>query len=133
MFEKFIEGREITVGILRDEVCGIMEIKFKDSLYNYENKYINIATHIIDPDIPIEIKNKLVSQSMMVHKSLGCICLSRVDFRYNEKEKEVYLLEINTQPGLTRNSLLPEMAEHNGLNFFELCEIIIKYARCEEF
>ena len=110
-----------------------MEIKFKDSLYNYENKYINIATHIIDPDIPIEIKNKLVSQSMMVHKSLGCICLSRVDFRYNEKEKEVYLLEINTQPGLTRNSLLPEMAEHNGLNFFELCEIIIKYARCEEF
>lgn len=133
MFEKFVEGREITVGILNNDICGVMEIEFKDSVYNFENKYINIAEHIMNPKLPSGINNKLVSQSIMVHKSLGCNCVSRVDFRFNQKENIVYLLEINTQPGLTPNSLLPEMALNNEINFFELCEIILRNAECEEY
>ncbi len=133
MFEKFIEGREITVGILNNDICGIMEIEFKNSVYNYENKYINLAKHIMNPNLPVEITNELISQSIMVHKSLGCNCVSRVDFRYNQKENKLYLLEINTQPGLTLNSLLPEMALSNKMNFFQLCEIILRNAQCEEY
>ena len=56
MFEKFIEGREITVGILKNEVCGIMEIVFDSEIYDYKNKYIQIAKHIIDPDLPMHVK-----------------------------------------------------------------------------
>lgn len=133
MFEKFIEGREITVGILNNDICGVMEIEFKDSVYNFENKYVNIAKHTMNPSLPSEITNELISQSTMAHKSLGCNCVSRVDFRFNQKENKVYLLEINTQPGLTPNSLLPEMALDNEMNFFQLCETILRNAKCEEY
>ena len=67
----------------------------------------------------------------MAHNIIGCNCISRSDFRYNDKNETVYLLEINTQPALTNNSLLPEMAMAKGINFFNLCQILIDNARCE--
>ena len=132
LFEKFIDGREITVGILDNKICGIMEIVFDSEIYDYKNKYIQIADHIINPDIPNHIKKKLCEISLDIHKGTNCNCISRLDFRYDQKKDEVFLLEVNTQPGLTKSSLLPEMAKENGINFFQLCETLIQNYLCEK-
>ncbi len=131
MLEEFIDGREITVGILEDKICGIMEIIFDSDVYDFKNKYQEIATHIINPELNKKITEKLKETSLVIHNEINCKCLSRLDFRYNEKIDEIFLLEINTQPGLTINSLLPEMAKDNGIDFLKLCEIILYNARCE--
>jgi len=131
MVEEFIDGREITVGILEDKICGIMEIIFDCEIYDFKNKYQVIAKHVLDPKLPENVKQKLKDISLKVHRALNCKCVSRLDFRYNTKSKELFLLEINTQPGLTQNSLLPEMARSKGTDFLELCEILLTYAECE--
>lgn len=132
IFEKFINGREITVGIVNNKVCGIMEIKFNSELYDYNNKYVNVAEHIINPKLSKKIRDDLKKSSIKAHNSIGCNCVSRVDFRYDEKKERIYLLEINTQPGLTNHSLLPEMAKKR-IPFFELCEILINNPICEKY
>ena len=76
-------------------------------------------------------EHNLRNISLKIHKAINCRCISRLDFRYNTKSKELFLLEINTQPGLTQNSLLPEMARSKGTDFLELCEILLTYAECE--
>ena len=131
LIEEFIKGRELTVGILENKICGLMEIKYNEELYDYNNKYINIAEHIINPKLPREIEKELIENSLKVHSSLNCNCISRIDFRYNEKAKKTYLLEVNTQPGLTKNSLLPEMAKEKGISFLKLCKILLKNSICE--
>ena len=123
MIEEFIKGRELTVGILNNKVCGIMEITFENEIYDFENKYINIAKHILSPNLPKPISKKLKEVSMKIHKKLNCNCISRLDFRYEEKTKNLFLLEVNTQPGLTKNSLLPEMAKEKGVDFLKLCKM----------
>ena len=133
MVEEFIDGREITVGILEDKICGIMEIIFESEIYDFKNKYQTIAKHVLDPKLPENVKQKLKDISLKIHRALNCKCISRLDFRYNTKSKELFLLEINTQPGLTQNSLLPEMARSKGKDFLELCEILLTYAQCEFF
>ena len=131
LIEKFIDGRELTVGILENKICGVMEVKFKEELYDYNNKYINIAKHIINPKLPKEIEKELIESSLKVHSYLNCNCISRIDFRYNVKTNKTYLLEVNTQPGLTKNSLLPEMAKERGISFLQLCETLLKNSICE--
>ena len=131
MVEQFIDGREITVGILDDKICGIMEIIFDSEIYDFKNKYQVIAEHVLDPKLPKIVINNLKNISLMLHKAINCKCISRLDFRYNTKSKQLFLLEINTQPGLTKNSLLPEMAKSNGINFLKLCEILLSNAACE--
>ena len=132
IFEEFINGREITVGIINNKVCGIMEIKFNSPLYDYDRKYVNVAKHIINPKLSKKIIDDLKKASINAHNAIGCNCVSRVDFRYDEKKKKIYLLEINTQPGLTNLSLLPEMAK-TKISFFELCEILINNPICEKY
>ena len=131
MVEEYIDGREITVGILEDKICGIMEIIFDSEIYDFKNKYQTIAKHVLDPKLPENVKQKLKDISLKIHRTLNCKCISRLDFRYNNKSKELFILEINTQPGLTQNSLLPEMAKSKGTDFLELCEILLTYAECE--
>ena len=131
MLEEFIDGREITVGILDDKICGVMEIIFDSDVYDFKNKYQEIATHIINPELNKKITKKLKQISLVIHNEINCKCISRLDFRYNEKIDEIFLLEINTQPGLTTNSLLPEMAKDKGIDFLNLCEIILCNAQCE--
>ena len=131
LIEEFIDGRELTVGILENKICGLMEIKFNQEIYDYNNKYINIAKHILNPKLPKRIEKELIENSLKIHSSLNCNCISRIDFRYNEKTNKTYLLEVNTQPGLTKNSLLPEMAKEKGISFLKLCEILIKSSTCE--
>jgi len=131
MVEEFIDGRELTVGILNDKICGIMEIIFDSEIYDFKNKYKVIAKHVLDPKLPEIAIKSLRNISLKIHKAINCKCISRLDFRYNTKSDELFLLEINTQPGLTKNSLLPEMAQSNGINFLELCEILLSNAECE--
>ena len=131
LIEEFIDGRELTVGILENKICGLMEIKFNQEIYDYDNKYINIAKHILNPKLPKRIEKELIENSLKIHSSLNCNCISRIDFRYNEKTNKTYLLEVNTQPGLTKNSLLPEMAKEKGISFLKLCEILIRNSICE--
>jgi D-alanine-D-alanine ligase len=131
MVEEYIDGKEITVGILEDKICGIMEIIFDSEIYDFKNKYQTIAKHVLDPKLPENVKQKLKDISLKIHRTLNCKCISRLDFRYNNKSKELFILEINTQPGLTQNSLLPEMAKSKGTDFLELCEILLTYAECE--
>ncbi len=131
LIEQFIDGRELTVGILENKILGVMEIKFSEELYDYNNKYINIAEHIINPKLPKKIEKELIENSLKVHSSLNCNCISRVDFRYNEKANKTYLLEVNTQPGLTKNSLIPEMAREKGISFLKLCKILLDNSICE--
>ena len=88
IFENFINGREITVGIVNNKVCGIMEIKFDSALYDYNNKYVNVAKHIINPKLSKKITDDLKKSSIKAHNSMGCNCVSRVDFRYDEKKKK---------------------------------------------
>ena len=88
IFEDFIDGREITVGIVNNKVCGIMEIKFDSALYDYNNKYVNVAKHIINPKLSKKIKDDLKKSSIKAHNFMGCNCVSRVDFRYDEKKKK---------------------------------------------
>ena len=131
LIEEFIDGRELTVGILENKICGVMEIQFNEELYDYNNKYINIPKHIINPKLPKKIEEELIENSLKVHSSLNCNCISRIDFRYNEETNKTYLLEVNTQPGLTKNSLLPEMAQKKGISFLKLCKILLKNSICE--
>ena len=88
MFEKFIYGREITVGILNNKICGLMEIVFDSEIYDYKNKYIQIAKHVTNPDLPLQIKRKLLKIAKNIHQSTGCNCISRLDFRYEPKKRK---------------------------------------------
>ena len=131
LVEEYIPGREITVGIFNNKVCGITEIVFSDLLYDYNKKYLNVAKHSLNPIMPNSIKKKFEEYSISAHRILGCNFLSRVDFKYNEKNKKIYILEVNTQPGLTKNSLLPEMLSKKRINFQEMCHYIIQNSSCE--
>ena len=70
---------------------------------------------------------------MKIHQITSCNCISRLDFRYDQEKNEIFLLEVNTQPGLTKSSLLPEMAKEKGISFLELCEILLRHPICEKF
>ena len=132
LVEDFIEGREITVGILDNKICGITEIITNSKFYDFKSKYVQVAKHIQNPKLPEKINKELENNSLLAHNILGCNYISRSDFRYDEKNQKLYLLEINTQPGLTSDSLIPEMAKKNGISFVNLCNMLIDSARCEK-
>ena len=128
LIEKFIPGREIQVAILGKKKLGAIELKPKRKFYDYEAKYNPKAKtkHIIPVDISKKNYKKLMEISLKAHNILGCRGVTRSDFRfYNNK---FYLLEVNTQPGMTSLSLVPEIAKHKKINFIQLIEWIIKDA-----
>ena len=128
MIEEFIGGREIQVAIMGNKILGAIELKPKRKFYDYQAKYNRKAKteHII----PVKIKRKKLNEVLQIaykaHKIIGCKGVTRSDFKfYNEK---FYLLEINTQPGMTKLSLVPEIAAHRGISFIELIEWILRDA-----
>lgn len=126
MVEEFIPGRELTVGILGDEILPIVEIKPKEGFYDYEHKYTKGMTEYICPaEIPEEIAKHIREKSMTAHKALCCKAYSRVDFRLTAKG-EYYCLEINTLPGMTELSLVPKAASAVGMSFPGLLNKIIE-------
>lgn len=125
LVEKYVKGREIQVGILAEKGLGAIEIVPKNEFYDFEAKYTDgMAVHIMPAPLPEEQYADLLKLGERAHAALGCSGYSRVDFIVTE-EKEAYLLEVNTLPGMTALSLLPEIAQHAGIGFEELVERIV--------
>lgn len=128
IIEEFIPGREIQAAIIGKKKLGAIELKPKRKFYDYQAKYNPKAKteHIIPIDLSQKKYNDLMNISMKVHNLIGCRGVTRSDFKYY-KDK-FYLLEINTQPGMTKLSLVPEIAAFYGISFIKLIELILKDA-----
>tara|TARA_Y100000996_G_scaffold51321_1_gene35116 strand:+ start:131 stop:1045 length:915 start_codon:yes stop_codon:yes gene_type:complete len=128
MIEKFIGGREIQVAIMGNKKLGAIELKPKRKFYDYQAKYnTNAKTqHIIPIELPKNKLDQVMNMAFKAHKTIGCKGVTRSDFKFF-KDK-FYLLEINTQPGMTKLSLVPEIAAHHGISFKNLIEWILKDA-----
>lgn len=125
VIEEFIAGRELTIGILGEQVLPVLEIKPKHSYYDYKCKYTaGMSEHIVPADIPAEVSKKMQSEALNAFKSLGCKGYGRADFRMSDDLK-FYCLEFNTLPGMTPTSLVPDMAKAVGLSFADVIEKII--------
>ena len=128
MIEEFIGGREIQVAIMGNKKLGAIELKPKRKFYDYKAKYsVNAKTeHIIPVELPKNKLNEVMDLSLKAHKIIGCKGVTRSDFKFYKNK--FYLLEINTQPGMTRLSLVPEIAKYKGISFIKLIEWILKDA-----
>jgi D-alanine-D-alanine ligase len=128
LVERFIDGREVQVGILEGKALGAIEIVPKGEFYDFEAKYTaGMAEHILPARLPAAIYADVLKAGELAHATLGCDCYSRVDFLVTEAG-ECYLLEVNTLPGMTDLSLLPEIARGAGLEFAPLIERILQAA-----
>jgi len=130
MVEKYIAGRELTVAVLDGEALGVTEILTHSGFYDYEHKYTQGgSSHICPAKLPPKQYNELMEMAVKAHYALGCKGLTRSDFRYDEAgDGKFYILELNTQPGMTPLSLSPELAKHAKIGFNELVERIVKTA-----
>jgi D-alanine-D-alanine ligase len=124
MAERFIPGKELTCAVMGDVALGVIDIVPAVGFYDYRAKYAEGGSnHILPADIPRDVYRKCQQYSLMAHQALGCRGVSRADFRFNDvpgEDSELILLEINTQPGMTGTSLVPELAAHAGHSFEEL-------------
>ena len=125
LIEEFISGREIQAAILGNKKLGAIELKPKRKFYDYEAKYNSKAQtkHIIPVDLSKRKFNELMSISYRVHNLLGCRGVTRSDFKYYKNK--FYLLETNTQPGMTKLSLVPEICKYKGINFIKLIKLLL--------
>ena len=130
--EEFIGGREIQVAIMGNKKLGVIELKPKRKFYDYQAKYnTNAKTeHIIPVDLPKNQLNKVMNLSLKAHKIIGCKGVTRSDFKFYRNK--FYLLEINTQPGMTKLSLVPEIAKYKGISFIKLIEWILNDATAKK-
>jgi D-alanine-D-alanine ligase len=128
IIEEFIAGREIQAAIIGKKKLGAIELKPKRGFYDYQAKYNSQAKtkHLIPVDLSKKNYDKLMSVAMKAHKLIGCRGVTRSDFKFHNGK--FYLLEINTQPGMTSLSLVPEIAAYHGINFIKLIQLILKDA-----
>jgi D-alanine-D-alanine ligase len=129
--EPFIRGRELTVAVLDNEALAVTELKPKSGFYDYDAKYTDGMTeHVCPADVPADIAEAMLQTALDAHRILGCRGASRSDFRWDDEKGEagIYLLEVNTQPGMTPLSLVPEQARHRGIDYPELCERLVEAA-----
>jgi D-alanine-D-alanine ligase len=128
IIEEFIPGREIQAAIIGSKKLGAIELKPKRKFYDYQAKYNSKSKtkHIIPVDLELNDYNKLMNAALKAHKLIGCRGVTRSDFKFFKGN--FYLLEINTQPGMTSLSLVPEIANHHGISFIKLIELILKDA-----
>ncbi len=130
MVEKYIPGRELTVSVMNDQPLCVTELKPKAGFYDYKAKYQDGMTdHILPADLSAEENDKLMNFALTAHNILGCRGVSRSDFRMDGDQ--IYILETNTQPGMTPLSLVPEQAKYMGLSFSELVSWMVEDASCE--
>jgi len=130
LVEPYIPGRELTVATLGNKPLIVTDI-ISDNWYNYEAKYkIGASKHIIPAKIPVNIEKLCLDYALIAHDKLGCRGVTRTDFRWNEKlgSKGLFILELNTQPGMTPTSLVPEQANFIGMSFEDLCDWLIEDA-----
>jgi D-alanine-D-alanine ligase len=135
LVEEYIPGRELTVSVLDDRALAVTEIRaVAGTFYDYESKYVEGGSrHIIPADVHPDVYTQAMDVAVAAHRTVGCRGATRCDFRYDDTEGEpgrLVLLEINTQPGLTQTSLLPEQAAYRGISFQQLCTWMVENAAC---
>ena len=129
--EPYVRGRELTTAVLGDQALGVTELRPKSGFYDYDAKYTDGMTdHICPADIPDEIAESCKRIALEAHRLLGCKGCSRADFRWDDERgvEGLFLLEVNTQPGMTPLSLVPEQARHAGMSYAELVQHIVDEA-----
>jgi D-alanine-D-alanine ligase len=135
MAETYIPGRELTVGVMGDRALAVTDIiAAAGAFYDYESKYATGGSrHVLPAEIHRDAYEAALDIALRAHRALGCRGATRADLRYDDTEGEpgrLVLLEVNTQPGLTPTSLLPEQAAHLGIPFSALCTWMVEQARC---
>ena len=129
--EPYVRGRELTTAVLGNRALGVTELRPKSGFYDYDAKYTEGMTdHIFPADIPDEITDACKRIALDAHRVLGCSGCSRSDFRWDDERgvDGLFLLEVNTQPGMTPLSLVPEQARHCGISYPDLVQIIVDEA-----
>ncbi len=129
--EPFIAGRELTVAVLGDEALAVTELRPKSGFYNYDAKYTDgLTEHVCPAEMPPDIYNEALRMALEAHRRLGCRGCSRADFRWDEAKgaEGLYLLEVNTQPGMTPLSLVPEQGRYRGMSYSQLVQRIVEEA-----
>lgn len=131
LVEKFIEGRELTVGVMGERPMAVTEITTLREYYDYDAKYqVGGSRHVVPADLPSEVTKAALEAALKAHRALGCRGVSRSDFRYDDKAGRLVILETNTQPGMTPTSLVPEQAAHLGIDYPSLVRWMIEDASC---
>jgi len=134
LVEDYIPGHELTVGVMGERALTVTEIVHSEGFFDYRAKYTaGVARHILPAPIPEEVAEAAKEQALRIHQALGCRGVSRSDFRWDDSKpgaEGLVFLEVNTQPGFTPTSLVPEQAEHLGIPFGELCEWLLEDALC---
>ena len=129
--EPFIKGRELTVAVLGKDPLAVTELKPKAGFYDYDAKYTDgLTEHVCLADVPYDVACAMMDMAARAHQLLGCKGASRSDFRWDDEQGAdgIYLLEVNTQPGMTPLSLVPEQAKHKGIEYGALVEQLIAEA-----
>ncbi|MBW9087661.1 D-alanine--D-alanine ligase [Rhizobium wenxiniae] len=135
MVERYVYGRELTCGVMNGQALGVTEVvPAGPGFYDYDAKYVaGGSKHVIPAQISPNIYQKIQTWAVKAHEAVGCRGVSRSDFRFDDRfsdEGEVIWLEVNTQPGMTPTSLVPEMAAHAGCSFGELVRWMVEDASC---
>ena len=129
--EPFIKGRELTVAVLANRALTVTELRTNKGFYDYEAKYTDgLTKHICPAQVPDAIATAMLDTALKAHRLLGCKGASRSDFRWDDEKgvEGIFLLEVNTQPGMTPLSLVPEQAKHVGISYDDLVDILVKEA-----
>lgn len=129
--EPYVRGRELTTAVLGDRALGVTELRPKSGFYDYDAKYTDGMTeHLFPAPVPDEIAEACKALALEAHRLLGCKGCSRADFRWDDERgvDGLFLLEVNTQPGMTPLSLVPEQARHTGMTYEELVQAIVEEA-----
>jgi D-alanine-D-alanine ligase len=129
--EPFIKGKELTVAVLGDKALAVTELQTGSGFYDYEAKYTDGKTiHICPAQMPFEVTEALLAYALKAHRLLGCKGASRSDFRWDDSQglAGIYLLEVNTQPGMTPLSLVPEQAKYVGISYDDLVDQLVREA-----
>jgi len=129
--EPFIRGKELTTAVLGDQALMVTELKPKSGFYDFDSKYTDgLTEHVCPADLPDEITQACKDIALRAHQLLGCKGTSRSDFRWDDERgvEGLFLLEVNTQPGMTPLSLVPEQAKHCGMSYEDLVEAIVAEA-----
>lgn len=134
LVERYVPGRELTCGVMGDRPLAVTEIRPAQGFYDYRAKYTEgCAVHDVPAQLDSPLYAKVMDWALRAHRALGCRGVSRADFRFNPEEGEdgLYILEVNTQPGMTPLSLVPEQAAHCGISFGELVDWLVMEATCD--
>ncbi len=130
MVERYVPGKELTVAVMGDKALAVTEITTDRGFYDYDAKYADGGSaHLVPAPLEPAVYDETMRISALAHEVLGCRGVSRVDLRYDGET--VFLLEINTQPGMTHTSLVPEQAAHVGLSFEELVNWMVENVECD--